>query len=87
MTDSTAQNSYCVGLETKSCPISYGKLMVKYDRTWFPDNVVNNELDLQGISLDFPPNRLKQGHGEAVVFVLDRLADLALKSTNFSWQQ
>ena len=42
---------------------------------------------MQGISIDFPPNRLKQGHGEPVVFVLDRLADQALKVTNFTWEQ
>jgi len=42
---------------------------------------------LQGISVDFPPNKLKQGFGEHAVFVLDQLADAALKSTNFTWKK
>lgn len=42
---------------------------------------------LQGINVDFPPNKLKQGFGEHAVFVLDHLADAALKSTNFTWKK
>jgi hypothetical protein len=41
----------------------------------------------QGINVDFPPNKLKQGFGEHAVFVLDHLADTALKSTNFTWKK
>ena len=41
----------------------------------------------QGVSVDFPPNRLKQGYGESVVYVLDRLADHALKANNFTWER
>jgi estrogen-related receptor beta like 1 len=37
--------------------------------------------------VDFPPNKLKQGFGEHAVFVLDHLADAALKSTNFAWKK
>nr|CAG4643386.1 EOG090X0ADS [Ilyocryptus agilis] len=40
-----------------------------------------------GVPIEFPPNRLKQGCGEHVVFVLDRLADYALKVNNFAWDQ
>lgn len=42
---------------------------------------------LQGVSVDFPPNKLKQGFGEHALFVLDHLADAALKSTNFMWKK
>lgn len=42
---------------------------------------------LQGVNVDFPPNKLKQGFGEHAVFVLDHLADAALKSTNFTWKK
>jgi estrogen-related receptor beta like 1 len=41
----------------------------------------------QGVSVDFPPNKLKQGFGEYALFVLDNLADAALKSTNFVWKK
>nr|CAG4650353.1 EOG090X0ADS [Sida crystallina] len=40
-----------------------------------------------GGSIDFPPNRLKQGYGEPVVSILDRLADQALKANNFAWEK
>jgi len=36
---------------------------------------------------DFPPNRLKSGSGEQCLWVLDRLADEALKTKNFSWKR
>jgi len=42
---------------------------------------------LQGINVNFPPNKLKQGFGEHAVFVLDHLVDAALKSTNFAWKK
>lgn len=44
-------------------------------------------ISIKGVTIEFPPNRLKQGYGEHVVFVLDRLADHALKVNNFSWDQ
>lgn len=36
---------------------------------------------------DFPPNKLKTGCGEHCIWVLDRLADEALKAKNFVWKQ
>ncbi|XP_052806204.1 intraflagellar transport protein 57 homolog [Mya arenaria] len=36
-------------------------------------------------SVDFPPSKLKQGAGEHCLYILDRLADEALKHTNFRW--
>ena len=42
---------------------------------------------IKGHKGDFPPNRLKSGSGEQCLWVLDRLADEALKSKNFSWKR
>lgn len=39
------------------------------------------------ISVEFPPNKLKQGTGEHAVYVLDNLADNALKIGNFKWNK
>nr|CAG4648109.1 EOG090X0ADS [Moina brachiata]SVE93160.1 EOG090X0ADS [Moina brachiata] len=55
-----------------------------------PNATVSNILDhvrKLSIQVDFPPNRLKQGCGEHVVFVLDKLADYALKVNHFTWDQ
>nr|SVE79018.1 EOG090X0ADS [Daphnia lumholtzi] len=55
-----------------------------------PNATISNILDYVrrlGVAIEFPPNRLKQGYGEHVVFVLDRLADYALKINNFLWDQ
>lgn len=55
-----------------------------------PNSTIASILDSvrqMGISVDFPPNKLKQGFGEHAVFVLDHLADAALKSTNFTWKK
>jgi estrogen-related receptor beta like 1 len=41
----------------------------------------------QGVNVDFPPSKLKQGFGGHAIFVLDHLADAALKSTNFAWRK
>lgn len=38
-------------------------------------------------AIDFPPSKLKQGVGEHCIYVLDRLADEALKSTSFTWSR
>nr|CAG4641068.1 EOG090X0ADS [Eulimnadia texana] len=39
------------------------------------------------IAIDFPPNRLKQGYGENVIYILDHLADEALKNSQFKWSK
>nr|CAD7423710.1 unnamed protein product [Timema monikensis] len=49
-----------------------------------PNSTIASILDnlrATGTSVNFPPNKLKQGCGQQAVFVLDRLADAALKST------
>jgi len=42
---------------------------------------------LKGHKGDFPPSRLKSGSGEQCLWVLDRLADEALKAKNFAWKR
>lgn len=41
----------------------------------------------QGRPVDFPPSKLKTGCGEQVCYVLDCLAEEALKHTGFSWKR
>ena len=53
-----------------------------------PNSTIANILDnvrQMGVSIDFPPSKLKQGYGEQAIFVLDRLSDEALRSVNFQW--
>ncbi|XP_040574524.1 intraflagellar transport protein 57 homolog [Lepeophtheirus salmonis] len=53
-----------------------------------PNSVIANLLDhvrRQGIAIDFPPSKLKQGCGEQAIFVLDRLSDEALRIVGFEW--
>ncbi|GAB6021403.1 Intraflagellar transport protein 57 [Chamberlinius hualienensis] len=55
-----------------------------------PNSIISNILDISrqmGIVVDFPPNRLKQGYGEQVIYILDRLADEALKVSSFTWKK
>ncbi|XP_037516313.1 intraflagellar transport protein 57 homolog [Rhipicephalus sanguineus] len=54
-----------------------------------PNTTVSNILDVlrnMGTAIDFPPSRLKQGWGEHVIFVLDHLADKALRKKHFGWK-
>lgn len=44
-------------------------------------------LSMQGGQVDFPPSRLKAGSGEHVCYVLDRLAEEALKKKGFAWKK
>lgn len=37
--------------------------------------------------MDFPPSKLKAGYGEQACYVLDCLAEEALKHTDFSWKR
>lgn len=37
--------------------------------------------------MDFPPSKLKAGYGEQACYVLDCLADEALKYSGFSWKR
>ncbi|XP_029686793.1 intraflagellar transport protein 57 homolog isoform X2 [Takifugu rubripes] len=60
---------------------------LEYDE---PTTTVSNilaELRAFGVKVDFPPSKLKSGSGEHVCFVLDRLAEEALKRTGFSFRR
>ena len=39
------------------------------------------------VPVEFPPNKLKQGSGEHAIYVLDNLADEALKAQKFRWKK
>lgn len=55
-----------------------------------PNSTIANILDILrsiGVQIEFPPSKLKAGFGEHVIFVLDRLADQALKLNNFQWKK
>ena len=55
-----------------------------------PNTVISNILHHvrnSGVVIDFPPSKLKQGYGEHAIFILDRLADLALRTSNWEWRK
>ncbi|XP_040439047.1 intraflagellar transport protein 57 homolog [Falco naumanni] len=55
-----------------------------------PNAIIANvlsELRSFGRPVDFPPSKLKAGYGEQVCYVLDCLAEEALKYTGFSWKR
>ncbi|KFP79246.1 Intraflagellar transport protein 57, partial [Acanthisitta chloris] len=55
-----------------------------------PNAVISNvlsELRSFGRPVDFPPSKLKAGYGEQVCYVLDCLAEEALKHTGFRWKR
>ncbi|CAK9795102.1 Intraflagellar transport protein 57 homolog [Anthophora quadrimaculata] len=39
------------------------------------------------VPIEFPPNKLKQGSGEHAIYVLDNLANEALKAQKFQWKK
>ncbi|KAM3934549.1 intraflagellar transport protein 57 homolog [Leptodactylus fuscus] len=45
------------------------------------------ELRSSGGAADFPPSKLKAGYGEQVCYVLDFLAEKALKHIDFAWNR
>lgn len=55
-----------------------------------PNSTIASILDFLreiDVSVEFPPNKLKQGIGEHAVYVLDNLADNALKVEKFQWKK
>ncbi|VDK86163.1 unnamed protein product [Litomosoides sigmodontis] len=53
-----------------------------------PNETISNILDAlksKNIPITFAPNKLKSGAGEQCLYVLDKLADLALIANRFSW--
>lgn len=55
-----------------------------------PNSTIASILDFLreiNVPVEFPPNKLKQGIGEHAVYVLDNLADNALKMQKFQWKK
>ncbi|XP_068605101.1 intraflagellar transport protein 57 homolog [Brachionichthys hirsutus] len=55
-----------------------------------PNATVSNilaELRAFGLKVDFPPSKLKSGSGDHVCFVLDQLAEVALRRKRFSFKR
>ncbi|KAJ8938930.1 hypothetical protein NQ318_011692 [Aromia moschata] len=55
-----------------------------------PNDTITNILQAvkdNGTNVDFPPNKLKQGVGEHVVYILDNLASYAIKKNNIILQK
>ena len=55
-----------------------------------PNSTISNILGFLkefDIPVEFPPNKLKQGVGEHAVYVLDTLADFAIKILKFKWKR
>lgn len=50
-------------------------------------NYLTHRCVCQGVKVDFPPSKLKSGSGEHVCFVLDRLAEEALRRRGFSFRR
>lgn len=59
----------------------------EYDEPNATVSSVLAELRAFGVKVDFPPSKLKSGSGEYVCFVLDRLAEEALRRRGFSFKR
>ncbi|CAK1542702.1 unnamed protein product [Leptosia nina] len=55
-----------------------------------PNTIIATIVDIlreKDIAVDFSSHKLKQGYGEQVSYILNVLADEALKNENFEWQK
>lgn len=55
-----------------------------------PNTIIASIIDIlkeMDITVDFSSHKLKQGFGEQVCYILNTLADEALKKENFEWQK
>ncbi|XP_014213270.1 intraflagellar transport protein 57 homolog [Copidosoma floridanum] len=55
-----------------------------------PNSTISDILEVLkeiDVPVEFPPNKLKQGVGEQAVYVLDNLADYAMKFLKFKWEK
>ncbi|KAM9322276.1 intraflagellar transport protein 57 homolog [Pholidichthys leucotaenia] len=59
----------------------------EYDEPTATVSKILAELRAFGVKVDFPPYKLKSGSGEIVCFVLDRLAEEALKRRGFTFKR
>jgi len=57
----------------------------QYDDPTATAGTIMQELRAVSLPSDFPPNKLKQGHGEVVVMVLDALLKAAFETTGFKF--
>ncbi|KAI8849278.1 intra-flagellar transport protein 57, partial [Chytridium lagenaria] len=48
---------------------------------------IANELKKMGVPFEYGPHKLKQGHGEAIVYTLQILTDRALQLSSFTFQK
>ncbi|KAJ3103191.1 Intraflagellar transport protein 57 [Phlyctochytrium planicorne] len=48
---------------------------------------IANELKKMGVPFEYGPHKLKQGHGEAILYTLQILTDRALQLSNFTFQK
>ncbi|KAJ3213259.1 Intraflagellar transport protein 57 [Dinochytrium kinnereticum] len=48
---------------------------------------IANELKKMGVPFEYGPHKLKQGHGEAILYTLQILTDRALQLSGFSFQK
>ncbi|XP_054625396.1 intraflagellar transport protein 57 homolog isoform X1 [Dunckerocampus dactyliophorus] len=68
------------------CGRSFSKPQEDDEPTATVSNILA-ELRAFGLKVDFPPSKLKSGSGEHVCFVLDKLADEALRRRGFSFKR
>jgi len=57
----------------------------QYDDPTATAGTIMQELRSVQLPSDFPPNKIKQGHGEVVVLVLDSLLEAALEASGFKF--
>jgi len=57
----------------------------QYDDPTATAGTIMQELKAVKLPADFPPNKIKQGHGEVVVVVLDALLDASLEASGFKF--
>ncbi|KAK6636244.1 hypothetical protein RUM43_009902 [Polyplax serrata] len=65
-----------------------GKLFEQAQEYDDPNSTISNILDVLrefDIPVNFPPSRVKQGFGENVIYILDQLANQAMKFNNVKW--
>ncbi|XP_046415492.1 intraflagellar transport protein 57 homolog [Neodiprion fabricii] len=59
----------------------------EYDDPNSTISMILDHLRAIDIAVEFPPNKLKQGAGEHAIYVLDCLADQAIRIVNFKWKK
>ncbi|XP_020602976.1 intraflagellar transport protein 57 homolog [Orbicella faveolata] len=68
-------------------PLSRFEFVSYYDDPNATVSSILDEMKKLGVPADFPPGKLKTGSGEQICYVIDKLADEALKTRKFAWQK